>query len=422
MRRAVIGILFIISTLALFAQQQGSDRFARVVGRLVDAMNKQNYAGIEKEYDSGMATRFPLDLTTILFKNYESQYGKVTKVDSPQVKSPDQAVCVMYFERGTQDLTIYVDEQEKIKGFIFTTHIFPETKPAIDSKSKEPSSPAKTSTSIPVSESKPEIKPTSKQPSEKLIGTTEQKTEATSTSPAQSKVLAADSKSPQPTNPPAASASSPVSTSAIEQPPVIVKPDDKQQTELYPPFKGTWSVLVGGESRSGTAQRNLLLQQYAFEFSAKDSNGIRYKNEGKANEDYVGYGKDILAPANGVVVEAIDGIRENSPGLRNPYAPIGNAIVIQHANNEYSVLAYLKQGSIRVKLGDKLTRGQVIAKCGNSGNATEPVIHYHVQDSPYLQTAKGIKFYFERALVTKDGKKQLKQYCIPEIGEVINPE
>jgi hypothetical protein len=49
-------------------------------------------------------------------------------------------------------------------------------------------------------------------------------------------------------------------------------------------------------------------------------------------------------------------------------------------------------------------------------------LHYHLQDSPYLQTAKGVKFYFERAMVTKEGKKQLQLNYLPVIGEVMSPE
>jgi murein DD-endopeptidase MepM/ murein hydrolase activator NlpD len=212
------------------------------------------------------------------------------------------------------------------------------------------------------------------------------------------------------------------SSSPVKQPVAPVIPD-KQQTELYLPFTGAWIVTSGGEIRDDTsAQHNLLLQQYAYEFSGTDAAGIRYKNDGKVNEDYVGYGKEVVAPANGTIVEIIDGIRENSPGMRNPYAQIGNTIVIQHSSKEYSVLAFLKQGSIRVKVGDRISRGQVLAQCGSSGNATEPILHYHLQDSPRLQTAQGIKFYFERVMVSKEGKKQLQLIHRPEIGEVISPE
>jgi murein DD-endopeptidase MepM/ murein hydrolase activator NlpD len=453
MRRIVVIVLFIISTLLSFAQQQQNERFAHVINRLVEAMNKQDYAGIVREYDSGMSSRFSLDLTTILFKNYESQYGKVNKVDPPQVKSSDQAVYVLYFERGVQDLTLYIDGQEKIKGFVFTTHVFPESQPTQEPKSVPvpvstqaanpvPSIEQKTTpkTTTPTVEPKPaqtqlpaktttpavDLKLVQNQPPTKTTSSTaiiEQKPtpiQASTKTTAQTPTV--EPKVVQPKTPLPVIASTTISDPVAKQSPAVVIPADKQQTELNPPFKGAWTVVTGGELREGAAQRNLLQQQFAYEFSAKDSNGLRYKNDGKANEDYYGYGKEVTAPANGTVVEAIDGIRENSPGLRNPYAPVGNAIIIQHSNREYSVLAFLKQGSIRVKAGDKITRGQVIAQCGISGNATEPVIHYHLQDSPYLQTAKGIKFYFDRAIVTKEGKKELNLIHLPEVGETISPE
>ena len=211
-------------------------------------------------------------------------------------------------------------------------------------------------------------------------------------------------------------------TTGLLKQPAVPSVLDKQQTELYLPFTGVWIVTVGGEIREGTPPQNLLHQPYSFGFSGAYASGLRYKNDGKANEDYFEYTREIIAPAGGTVVEVIDDIRENSPGLRNPYALIGNAFVLQHSNREYSVLAFLKQGSIRVKVGDRIARGQVLAQCGNSGNAAEPLLHYHLQDSPYLQTAKGIKFYFERMMVNTNGKKQLQVLHIPVLGEVISPE
>jgi murein DD-endopeptidase MepM/ murein hydrolase activator NlpD len=73
-------------------------------------------------------------------------------------------------------------------------------------------------------------------------------------------------------------------------------------------------------------------------------------------------------------------------------------------------------------VGDRINRGQVLAQCGNSGNALEPGLHYHLQNSPYLQTAQGIKFYFERATVSKKGKKQLQTIYLPENSDIISPE
>ncbi|RPI00590.1 MAG: M23 family metallopeptidase, partial [Ignavibacteriae bacterium] len=269
-------------------------------------------------------------------------------------------------------------------GFLFTTHVTPEPPPAAATTSPSTAAAAAPPAS---STAKPDVRQTDQAPS----GNTEV---LRNTAPASTAV----------------------------QPAAVPVVADKQQTELYPPFTGTWLITSVGETRDGTAQRNIMQQQYSCEFSGTDASGTRYKNDGKSNEDYFGYGKDILAPANGTVVEVIDGIRENSPGIRNPYAQIGNAIVIQHSSKEFSVLAFLKQGSIRVKAGEKVTRGQLLAQCGISGNATEPVLHYHLQDSPYLQTAKRIKFYFERAMITNEGKKQLHSVYLPAAGEMISPE
>lgn len=388
MRRTIIILLFFGIAQPLYTQQQESERFVKIINRLVEEMNNQDYNGIVREYDKGMSVAFPLFKTTYFFKNNFDTYGKVVKVDPPQIRATDQAVCVMYSERGTQDLTLYIDDQGKIKGFLFTTHMASESQPNPPNTSEQNTSAAQTS-----------IPPTAKPVAPK--------------SNADSSTYSETLKNVAPSSTP--------SSIPVQQPVAPAVPD-KQQTELYLPFTGSWTVIVGGEFREGTAQRNLLQQQYAYEFSGTDASGLRYKNDGKVNEDYVGYGKEVIAPANGTVVEVIDGIRENSPGMRNPYAQIGNAIVIQHSSKEYSVLAFLKQGSIRVKIGDRVTRGQLLAQCGSSGNATEPVLHYHLQDSPYLQTAKGIKFYFERAMVSKEGKKQLQLIHLPEIGEVISPE
>ncbi len=338
--------------------------------------------------DKGMSAAFPLFKTTYFFKNNFDTFGKVLKIDPPQVKAVDQAVSVMYCEHGLQDLTLYVDDQDKIKGFVFTTHV-----------ASGPTSNSQNTT---------ETKTTASQNA--VTTNTKPETPKSNLDSITSSINLKES-----------TQGSTTSSILIKQSVAPVVPD-KQQTELYLPFKGSWVVMVGGEIREGAVQRNLLQQQYAYEFSRLDSNGFRYKGDGKLNEDYIGYGVEIIAPANGTVVEVIDGIRENFPGMRNPYAPIGNAIIIQHSSKEYSVLAFLKQGSIRVKAGDKIIRGQVLAQCGNSGNATEPVLHYHLQDSPYLQTAKGVKFYFEHAMVSKEGKKQLQLIHLPEISEVLSQE
>ncbi len=208
------------------------------------------------------------------------------------------------------------------------------------------------------------------------------------------------------------------------QPPVVTTPSvpDKQKTPIYLPFNGLWSVVSGGEPREGNVARNVLTQQYAFEFVALDNQMRQYNGSGEKLEDYVGYGKDVLAPADGIVVDVIDGVRDNAPGTRNIYSLLGNAVIIQHQPNEYSVIAYLKQNSIRVRVGQQVKRGDVIAQCGNSGNSVEPSVHYHLQDTPIMSVAKGLKFYFEQVVQHREGKKESKVLYIPVVGDIISTD
>src|SRR6185436_7991117 len=116
-------------------------------------------------------------------------------------------------------------------------------------------------------------------------------------------------------------------------------------------------------------------------------------------EDYFCFGREICAPADGVVVEAIDGVRDNTPGSMNPYCLVGNCVVIQHRTNEFSVLAHFQRGTVTVKAGEQVKRGQLLGKCGNSGNSSEPHLHYHLQHSAIFQEALGIKCVFDKVVL-----------------------
>ena len=147
MRRIVFLLFFFFYGIAqpAYAQQQGKERFTTIINRLVDAMNNQDYDAIVREYDKGMSVAFPLFKTTYFFKNNFNIFGKVLKVDPPQVRANDQALCVMYSERGIQDLTLYIDDQGKIKGFLFTTHVASESQPNSQNTTEPTTSAAQTS-------------------------------------------------------------------------------------------------------------------------------------------------------------------------------------------------------------------------------------------------------------------------------------
>jgi len=131
--------------------------------------------------------------------------------------------------------------------------------------------------------------------------------------------------------------------------------------------------------------------RYAFDFVVADRDGAFFTGDGQKREDYPGYGSPVLAPAAGTVVRMF-GAAPNAAasmtaaGYRQDAlrAVFGNYIVIDHGNGEYSQLGHLKQGSVKVRVGDKVTAGQVIAQVGASGTSLFPHLHYQLVDKPGL--------------------------------------
>jgi murein DD-endopeptidase MepM/ murein hydrolase activator NlpD len=206
------------------------------------------------------------------------------------------------------------------------------------------------------------------------------------------------------------------------QPHVATKPaPERHQTQLTLPFKGRWLVFWGGDTPEVNAHHDAPNQRFAFDLLGVGEDGKTQRGEGTRNEDYYAFGREVLAPADGTVVEVIEGVHDNTPGSMNPYSAVGNCVIIRHRAEEVSVLAHFKQGSIVVKAGDKVTRGQLLGQCGNSGNSSEPHVHYHLQNSPVLQDGLGIKCVFQKVVVTEDGKTETRTDCSPVKGEIISP-
>jgi murein DD-endopeptidase MepM/ murein hydrolase activator NlpD len=83
-------------------------------------------------------------------------------------------------------------------------------------------------------------------------------------------------------------------------------------------------------------------------------------------------------------------------GLDDPVlAFMGNCVIIDHGNSEYSLLAHMQQGSVTVKVGERVTAGQVIGRLGNSGNSFGPHLHYQLQSSPQLFHGQSLPFRFQ---------------------------
>ncbi|MBS1904216.1 MAG: M23 family metallopeptidase [Bacteroidetes bacterium] len=189
-------------------------------------------------------------------------------------------------------------------------------------------------------------------------------------------------------------------------------------TPMSLPFEGQWHVIWGGD----TPEQNRMhlqsnSQKNAFDVNIVDSTGRSYKTTGRTNDDYFAFGRPILAPCDAVVVEAVDGVRDNPPGATNYLHPGGNTVVLQTTNGEYIYLTHLRQYSLMVTEGDEVRRGQLVASCGNSGNSSEPQLHMNLQNSD-LSTATGIKCYFDSIVV---GGTLLRNYSPVRGDEIQNP-
>jgi murein DD-endopeptidase MepM/ murein hydrolase activator NlpD len=174
---------------------------------------------------------------------------------------------------------------------------------------------------------------------------------------------------------------------------------ERNITRLILPFDDEWTVIWGGDTKQLNYHVDSEAQKNAFDFVITDTDNKTYKTDGKTNEDYYAFGRGIFAPCNGEIVLAVDGIKDNVPGKLNPAYLLGNSVILRTENNEYIIFAHLKQYSLMVKEGDRITQGELLGHCGNSGNSTEAHLHFHIQNIEDINEATGVKCYFTDILM-----------------------
>lgn len=170
-------------------------------------------------------------------------------------------------------------------------------------------------------------------------------------------------------------------------------------TRLRLPFNCEWTVTWGGDTKELNYHVESKAQKNAFDFVIHNDKEISFKTDGQTNEDYYAFGQTILAPCDAEVVAAVDGIKDNIPGKFNPIYIPGNTVILKTSNNEFLFFAHFKQHSIRVKEGQKIRQGEVLGLCGNSGNSSEPHLHFHIQNVEDMNVATGAKCYFDAIMV-----------------------
>jgi murein DD-endopeptidase MepM/ murein hydrolase activator NlpD len=190
------------------------------------------------------------------------------------------------------------------------------------------------------------------------------------------------------------------------------------RTVLSLPFRGAWRVILG--NNAAPTHRGLS-GRFAWDFMAVDEwGGTRAEDAPRGlNEGYLSFGQEILAPADGRVVALQDGTPDNEAQHRpnSPYG--GNYIVIEHAPGEFSLLGHLQNGSVEVKIGQTVQRGQRVARCGNSGNTSQPHLHFS-----FMGLYGGVRISqpaaFSSYSVLRDGQPVSIDRGVPALNEIVS--
>lgn len=193
----------------------------------------------------------------------------------------------------------------------------------------------------------------------------------------------------------------------------FTKADFLDSVKILSPFGQSATVVQGGNSPLFNHHYHLLSQRFAVD--------MVFPHYGKANSEdlktYPCFGAPIYAPAKGMVVSIEDGFPDVEIGGSDTKNPAGNHIVIDIGNEQYIMIAHLKQGSAIVRQGDIVEAKQHVAACGNSGNTTEPHVHIQIQNEPeFMKATRTYPILFIEQSESGNGERFPRMYDVISAG------
>jgi murein DD-endopeptidase len=214
-------------------------------------------------------------------------------------------------------------------------------------------------------------------------------------------------------------------------------PSTQRPLIIDPPLRGGDWLAANGPSNDSAHRRALMVvngsariaQRLAIDWIKLGPGGRLAHDDRARNENWFAYGAEVLAVADGTVISVKDGIPENVPLTDKRAVPItietiaGNHVVLDIGNGRYATYAHLIPKSLRVSVGAKVRRGQVLGLLGNSGNSDAPHLHFHVTDGPSAMGSEGVPYIFEsvqhRGSVASLDKLFADEPWIPQGGTVV---
>ena len=208
-------------------------------------------------------------------------------------------------------------------------------------------------------------------------------------------------------------------------------PDDpravREPVAVAPPVTGRWTARNSPADRTPSHGTHAYGQTFAVDIVAEPEPGTRPGFRwlwplARRNGDFPAFGAPLLAVADGTVVRATDGQRDHLSRTSLPALLylmlleasvrdllgarriLGNHVVLDLGDGTCALYAHLRRGSLAVREGDRVRAGQLLAHCGNSGNSTEPHLHFQLMDGPDPDTARGVPFTWHGIGVPRNGE------------------
>jgi hypothetical protein len=213
-------------------------------------------------------------------------------------------------------------------------------------------------------------------------------------------------------------------------------------TELHvlgPPVEGANWLAADGPSndQDNHHRRGVVIldgravdsRRYAIDWK-QVKHDASFSGDPRDVRSYYSYGKVVLAVADGRVLTARDGLPDNIPGHGesfHPAVPItletvaGNTITLDLGGGQFAYYMHLQAGSLLVKKGGRVRRGQPLARIGSSGDAREPHLHFEVTTSSKLLAGEGVPYLIDRyrCKSTSGGPIELRIHELPLNNSVV---
>lgn len=182
--------------------------------------------------------------------------------------------------------------------------------------------------------------------------------------------------------------------------------DRRPPAVLGPPLRGPGWVAVGS-CCDGPHRRSLqpingklyLGQRFAIDWNGMDSENRFVVGDPDVTTSWIFFAKPVTAVADARVVAAVDRFPDQTPNHPNPVTlqeADGNHVILALGHGRFAFYAHMKPGSVRVKRGDRVRRGEVIGLLGNSGSSTGPHLHFHMMDGRSPVGSDGLPYVFDR--------------------------